>query len=243
MQGSVGRLQVAYPLLPRQARVCRFPCAAAGTGHLYIDRVVSTVSVDDTIVPAGVSIAVHSASVLEFQPGQVELFLDTLGQVHGFFLGFVVVLEFAKTDRKTEVVNKDSCCTVGAKKLYSYVTNKNRVGDNNRGSQYAPEKKVRVQKMKYEIVGIEHAVGDFTPTSGRNANTVQHYDVFRLHTLKNSKDAYGQITAVVRATPDQMGQIIADLGGNIADVPGHVLDMEVRNSFGKINLTDYEVVR
>ena len=43
--------------------------------------------------------------------------------------------------------------------------------------------------MKYEIVGIEHAVGDFTPTSGRNANTVQHYDVYRLHTLKYSKDA------------------------------------------------------
>ena len=40
-----------------------------------------------------------------------------------------------------------------------------------------------------------------------------------------------------------MGQIVADLGGNIVDVPGHVLDMEVRNSFGKINLTDYEVVR
>lgn len=97
--------------------------------------------------------------------------------------------------------------------------------------------------MKYEIVGIEHAVGDFTPTSGQNANTVQHYDVYRLHTLKYSKDAYGKITAVVRATPDQMGQIVADLGGNIADVPGHVLDMEIRNSFGKINLTDYEVVR
>ena len=129
------------------------------------------------------------------------------------------------------------------KKLYSYVTNKNRVGDNNRGSKYAPEKESKGTKMKYEIVGIEHAVGDFTPTSGRNANTVQHYDVYRLHTLKNSKDAYGQITAVVRATPDQMGQIVADLGGNIVDVPGHVLDMEVRNSFGKINLTDYEVVR
>ena len=128
------------------------------------------------------------------------------------------------------------------KKLYSYVTNKNRVGSQNRGSKNAPEKESKGTKMKYEIVGIEHAVGDFTPTSGRNANTVQHYDVYRLHTLKNSKDAYGQITAVVRATPDQMGQIIADLGGNIADVPGHILDMEVRNSFGKINLTDYEVV-
>ena len=32
--------------------------------------------------------------------------------------------------------------------------------------------------MKYEIVGIEHAVGDFTPTTGKNANTVQHYDVY-----------------------------------------------------------------
>ena len=128
------------------------------------------------------------------------------------------------------------------KKLYSYVTNKNRVGSQNRGSKNAPEKESKGTKMKYEIVGIEHAVGDFTPTTGKNANTVQHYDVYRLHTLKNSKDAYGQITAVVRATPDQMGQIIADLGGNIADIPGHILDMEVRNSFGKINLTDYEVV-
>lgn len=137
-------------------------------------------------------------------------------------------------------------CSTGTsciKKLYSYVTNKNRVGDNNRGSKHAPEKESKGTKMKYEIVGIEHAVGDFTPTSGRNANTVQHYDIYRLHTPKNSKDAYGQITAVVRATPDQIGEIIADLGGNIAEVPGHVLDMEVRNSFGKINLTDYEVVR
>ena len=32
--------------------------------------------------------------------------------------------------------------------------------------------------MKYEIVGIEHAVGDFTPTTGKNANTVQHFDVY-----------------------------------------------------------------
>ena len=32
--------------------------------------------------------------------------------------------------------------------------------------------------MKYEIVGVEHAVGDFTPTTGKNANTVQHFDVY-----------------------------------------------------------------
>ena len=96
--------------------------------------------------------------------------------------------------------------------------------------------------MKYEIVGSEHAVGDFTRTTCNNSISVQHYDVYRLLRLKNSKDAYGQITTVVRATPDQMGQIIADLSGNIADVPGHILDMEVRNSFGKINLTDHDVV-
>ena len=64
------------------------------------------------------------------------------------------------------------------KKLYSYVTNKNRVGSHNRGSKNAPEKESKGTKMKYEIVGIEHAVGDFTPTTGKNANTVQHYDVY-----------------------------------------------------------------
>ena len=31
--------------------------------------------------------------------------------------------------------------------------------------------------MKYEIVGIAHAVGDFTPPAGKNADTVRHYDV------------------------------------------------------------------
>ena len=53
------------------------------------------------------------------------------------------------------------------KKLYSYVTNKNRVGSHNRGSKNAPEKESKGTKMKYEIVGIEHAVGDFTPTTGK----------------------------------------------------------------------------
>lgn len=127
--------------------------------------------------------------------------------------------------------------------MYSYVTNKNRVGEHNRGSKYALEKESKGTKMKHQIVGIEHAVGDFTPTTGRNANTVQHYDVYRLHTIRASMNAYGKITAVVRATPDQMGQIVAEFGGNIADVPGHVLDMEIRNSFGKLNLTDFEVVQ
>ena len=31
--------------------------------------------------------------------------------------------------------------------------------------------------MKHEIVGIAHAVGDFTPPAGKNADTVRHYDV------------------------------------------------------------------
>ena len=53
------------------------------------------------------------------------------------------------------------------KKLYSYVTNKNRVGSQNRGSKNTPEKESKGTKMKYEIVGIEHAVGDFTPTTGK----------------------------------------------------------------------------
>ena len=63
------------------------------------------------------------------------------------------------------------------KKLYSYVTNKNRVGSQNRGSKNTPEKESKGTKMKYEIVGIAHAVGDFTPPAGKNADTVRHYDV------------------------------------------------------------------
>ena len=35
------------------------------------------------------------------------------------------------------------------------------------GKQNAPEKESEGTKMKYEIVGIEHAVGDFTPTTGK----------------------------------------------------------------------------
>ena len=46
------------------------------------------------------------------------------------------------------------------------------------GQQNAPEKESKGTKMKYEIVGVEHAVGDFTPTTGKNANTVQHFDVY-----------------------------------------------------------------
>ena len=61
--------------------------------------------------------------------------------------------------------------------MYSYVTNKNRVGSQNRGSKNAPEKESKGTKMKYEIVGIAHAVGDFTPPAGKNADAVRHYDV------------------------------------------------------------------
>ena len=45
------------------------------------------------------------------------------------------------------------------------------------GKQNAPEKESKGTKMKYEIVGIAHAVGDFTPPAGKNADTVRHYDV------------------------------------------------------------------
>ena len=97
--------------------------------------------------------------------------------------------------------------------------------------------------MKYKILAIEHAVGDFTPTTGRNANQKCHYDIYRLHSVKQSKTNIGGLECVVvRATPDQMGQIIADCGGTPESVINHTLDMEVRNSFGKINLTDYEVL-
>ena len=45
------------------------------------------------------------------------------------------------------------------------------------GKQNAPKKESKGTKLKYEIVGITHAVGDFTPPAGKNADTVRHYDV------------------------------------------------------------------
>ena len=98
----------------------------------------------------------------------------------------IIIYDFSKS---AQISQHFSALNYLYKKLYSYVTNKNRVGSQNRGSKNAPEKESKGTKMKYEIVGIEHAVGDFTPTTGKNANTVQHYNVYRLHTLKNSKDA------------------------------------------------------
>ena len=44
--------------------------------------------------------------------------------------------------------------------------------------------------MKYEIVGIAHAVGDFTPPAGKNADTVRHYDV---HLHRKGTIPYGSI--------------------------------------------------
>lgn len=97
--------------------------------------------------------------------------------------------------------------------------------------------------MKYKVLGIEHAVGEFTPKEGRNAGRVQHYDVYRLHSIKASKNCVGGYECViVRANPDQMGQVIADCGGRLEDVINHTFDFEVRNSFGKVNLVDYEVL-
>lgn len=47
--------------------------------------------------------------------------------------------------------------------------------------------------MKYEIVGIAHAVGDFTPPAGKNADTVRHYDVQRHHPVLRQHRVYAII--------------------------------------------------
>lgn len=97
--------------------------------------------------------------------------------------------------------------------------------------------------MKYKILAIEHSEGDFTPQNGKNAGQPCHFNLYRLHTVKSSKTNVGGLECViVRATPDQMGMIIADCGGKIENVVNRTLDFEVRNSFGKVNLTDYEVM-
>ena len=94
--------------------MCGFPRAAAGAGHLHIDGIIAAPCVDDAIVPLGISVTVHTFALLKFQPGQVKPLFDAFRQVYRFFLCLVMVLKFAQANRKTEVVNKDSCCTVRA---------------------------------------------------------------------------------------------------------------------------------
>lgn len=98
--------------------------------------------------------------------------------------------------------------------------------------------------MKYQIIGIEHAVGDFIPTNGKNAGQSQHYDLYRLHTQKKNAAIIGGYEAVVvRANPDQMGQIVAECGGTLDGVVNKVYDFDTRNSYGKINLTAWELLK
>ena len=92
-------------------------------------------------------------------------------------------------------------------------------------------------------MAIEHAQGEFTPDKGKNAGTKQYYDIYRLHTLKPSRDTTGNVECViVRCKPEQMGDIIAECGGKLENVVGRTLDMEVSKAFGKVNLDDFEVV-
>ena len=48
------------------------------------------------------------------QAAQLKLALDAVGSVDGLFIGDVMVEELTDRNGKTEVVNKDSCCIMGA---------------------------------------------------------------------------------------------------------------------------------
>ena len=114
MQCGIGGLQLFYPPFPGQAGVRGLPGAAAGAGHLDVDGIVAAPGVDDTIIPPGIGVAIHTLAFLEFQPAQHKLALDAVGSVDGLFIGDVMVEELTDRNGKTEVVNKDSCCIMGA---------------------------------------------------------------------------------------------------------------------------------
>ena len=114
MQCGIGGLQLFYPSFPGQAGVRGLPGAAAGAGHLDVDGIVAAPGVDDTIIPPGIGVAIHTLAFLEFQPAQHKLALDAVGSVDGFFIGDVMVEELTDRNGKTKVVDQDSCCIMGA---------------------------------------------------------------------------------------------------------------------------------
>lgn len=42
--------------------------------------------------------------------------------------------------------------------------------------------------MKYNVLGIEHRVGSFTATAGKDAGKEISYDFYRLHCIKKSRE-------------------------------------------------------
>ena len=50
--------------------------------------------------------------------------------------------------------------------------------------------------MKYNVLGIEHRVGSFTATAGKDAGKEISYDFYRLHCIKKSRENIGGVAVV-----------------------------------------------
>lgn len=97
--------------------------------------------------------------------------------------------------------------------------------------------------MKYTVLGIQHKVGSYTPTSGKNAGIEKTFDFYRLHCVKRNRENIGQTEVVqIRVEPDLMGQLIAECGGKPENVLNRKLDFETRETFQTVYLKDFEVV-
>lgn len=97
--------------------------------------------------------------------------------------------------------------------------------------------------MKHTVLGIEHKVGKFTPTNGKNVGVEQEYDYFVLHSVKKNRENLGGVEVVkVRATPDMYAQLVAECGGKETDVLNRKIDFETAEYYKTVRLKDFEVV-
>ena len=92
--------------------------------------------------------------------------------------------------------------------------------------------------MKYEVVGVERKIGDFKPQD--KPGTAYHYDNINLHCLKKNAKVHGYEVQTVKIKSEEGVELIADVGGEVKNLVGHVFDFEFTR-FGKVSA--YERVK
>lgn len=91
--------------------------------------------------------------------------------------------------------------------------------------------------MKYEVVGAQRKVGDFTP---KGKDVAYHYDNVNLHCVCKNLDVVGHAVREIKLKSENAADLIAICGGTLESVVGHVIDFEF-GSYGKV--VNYEFVK
>lgn len=91
--------------------------------------------------------------------------------------------------------------------------------------------------MKCKIIGVQRKSGKFKPQD--EPGTVIPYDNLMLHAITNERAITGHGCKVVKMKMADAADLIAECGGAIDTIVGHVVDIE----FGKYDkVANWEVV-